>query len=72
VRKTTDVIIATFCIAENHTLLFADRDFQPFVEHLGLHALAVCEQRAAQPHGATTETVVRGTEYTEDWTSQER
>lgn len=39
VRKTADVIIATFCIAENHTLLFADRDFEPFVEHLGLRAL---------------------------------
>ena len=36
VRKTADVIIATFCIAENHTLLFSDRDFFPFVSELGL------------------------------------
>lgn len=36
VRKTVDVIIATFCIAEGHALLFSDRDFEPFVTHLGL------------------------------------
>ena len=36
VRKTIDVIIATFCIESNHELLFADRDFQPFVQHFGL------------------------------------
>ena len=38
VRKTADVIIATFCIENNHSLLFADKDFLPFVEHLGLNA----------------------------------
>jgi predicted nucleic acid-binding protein len=36
VRKTIDVIIATFCIEENHALLFSDRDFIPFVQHLVL------------------------------------
>ena len=36
VRKTADVIIATFCIENNHPLLYSDRDFTPFVEHLGL------------------------------------
>jgi len=36
VRKTADVIIATFCIAHGHALLYADRDFDPFAEHLGL------------------------------------
>lgn len=36
IRKTADVIIATYCIAENHALLFSDRDFIPFVEELGL------------------------------------
>ena len=36
VRKTIDVIIATFCIENNHELLFAGRDFQPFVQHFGL------------------------------------
>ncbi len=36
IRKTNDVIIATFCIENNLPLLFSDRDFIPFVEHLGL------------------------------------
>lgn len=36
VRKTNDVIIASYCIENNIPLLFSDRDFQPFVEHLGL------------------------------------
>ena len=36
VRKTIDVAIATFCINNGHSLLFSDRDFLPFIEHLGL------------------------------------
>ena len=36
IRKTADVIIATFCIEEGHALLFSDRDFAPFVEQFGL------------------------------------
>ena len=36
VRKTTDVIIATYCIEQMLPLLFTDRDFMPFVDHLGL------------------------------------
>ncbi|TPG22309.1 PIN domain nuclease [Sphingomonas koreensis] len=36
VRKTIDVLIATRCIVEGYALLYADRDFDPFVEHLGL------------------------------------
>ena len=36
IRKTADVIIATFCIREGHSLLFSDKDFIPFVEQLGL------------------------------------
>lgn len=36
IRKTTDVIIATFCIENGLPLLFSDRDFIPFVDHLGL------------------------------------
>ena len=36
VRKTVDTIIATYCIENNHSLLYADRDFDPFVEFLGL------------------------------------
>ena len=36
IRKTTDTIIATFCIEQKMPLLFSDRDFDPFVQHLGL------------------------------------
>ena len=36
VRKTADVIIATFCIEQKLPLLFSDKDFNPFVKHLGL------------------------------------
>lgn len=36
IRKTTDVIIASFCIDQRMPLLFIDRDFIPFVGHLGL------------------------------------
>ncbi len=39
IRKTIDCLIATFCIAEGHTLLHNDRDFDPFEEHLGLQVL---------------------------------
>ena len=42
IRRTTDVIIATFCIENQLPLLFSDRDFIPFVESLGLIA-AVAE-----------------------------
>ena len=36
IRRTTDVIIATFCIDNKIPLLFQDRDFIPFIEKLGL------------------------------------
>ncbi|MET0002158.1 MAG: PIN domain nuclease [Candidatus Thiodiazotropha sp.] len=36
IRKTADVIIATFCIEQKLPLLFSDKDFKPFVKHLGL------------------------------------
>jgi predicted nucleic acid-binding protein len=36
VRKTIDTLIATCCIDEGYWLLHADRDFEPFVRHLGL------------------------------------
>jgi predicted nucleic acid-binding protein len=36
IRKTIDCIIATFCIQNNHALLFSDRDFLPFLGYLGL------------------------------------
>jgi predicted nucleic acid-binding protein len=36
IRKTIDVVIATFCIENKLPLLFQDKDFLPFVEHLAL------------------------------------
>lgn len=36
VRKTIDTLIATRCIESRWQLLYSDRDFDPFVEHLGL------------------------------------
>lgn len=36
IRNTADVIIASFCISEGHTLLFSDKGFLPFVKHFGL------------------------------------
>jgi len=36
VRKTIDTIIATRCIEDDIRLLYSDRDFDPFVRHLGL------------------------------------
>lgn len=36
VRKTIDCLIATRCIADGLPLLYSDRDFDPFVDHLGL------------------------------------
>lgn len=36
VRKTIDTLIATWCIEHQVPLLSSDRDFDPFVEHLGL------------------------------------
>ncbi len=38
-RKTIDLIIATFCLAHGYALLHQDRDFDPLVEHLGLLVL---------------------------------
>lgn len=38
VRKTIDNIIATYCILNGHDLLYSDRDFDPFVRHLGLRS----------------------------------
>lgn len=38
IRKTSDAIIATFCIERDVPLLFADKDFDPFVAHLGLRS----------------------------------
>jgi predicted nucleic acid-binding protein len=36
VRRTIDTLIATRCIRSGLILLYEDRDFDPFVTHLGL------------------------------------
>lgn len=38
-RKTIDTVIATRCITGGYTLLHCDRDFDPFVTHLGLRSV---------------------------------
>jgi predicted nucleic acid-binding protein len=38
-RKTADLIIATFCIERGHDLLHQDRDFAPAERFLGLRAV---------------------------------
>jgi predicted nucleic acid-binding protein len=36
IRKTVDLVIATFCIERGHALLHDDRDFEPIERFLGL------------------------------------
>jgi len=38
VRRTIDTVIATRCIESPFALLHGDRDFDPFVTHLGLRS----------------------------------
>jgi predicted nucleic acid-binding protein len=38
IRKTVDTLIATRCILDGLPLLYSDRDFDPFVTHLGLRS----------------------------------
>ena len=37
-RKTIDTVIATRCIESGLPLLYSDRDFDPFIKHLGLRS----------------------------------
>ena len=41
VRKTIDVMIGTFCIENNFTLLHNDKDFNPLEKHLKLKVMKV-------------------------------
>ena len=41
VRKAIDVMIGTFCIHNQLTLLHDDRDFDPLVKHLGLEVISL-------------------------------
>ena len=49
IRKTADVIIATFCIKQRLPLLFSDQDFKPFVEHLGLVEAGATVENRVEP-----------------------
>jgi predicted nucleic acid-binding protein len=40
VPKTIDGLIATFCIANHHTLLHSDRDYDGFERYLGLRVIS--------------------------------
>ena len=40
VRKTIDLIIATFCMIENMALLHNDQDFEPMEKHLSLKTIS--------------------------------
>ncbi|MEJ2703118.1 MAG: PIN domain nuclease [Sedimentisphaerales bacterium] len=40
VRKTIDVIIATFCVENNLLLLHSDKDFRAMEEHLALKVIS--------------------------------
>jgi predicted nucleic acid-binding protein len=37
-RKTIDTLIATYCMENGYALLYSDKDFDPFVAHLGLRS----------------------------------
>ncbi len=39
VRRTIDMLIATFCIENGYELLHADRDFDPIEQHLRLRTV---------------------------------
>jgi predicted nucleic acid-binding protein len=39
IRKTIDLLIATFCIENRHALLHSDRDFDQIEAHLGLQVI---------------------------------
>lgn len=39
VRKTIDLVVATYCIRHHHSLLHRDRDFDVFEQRLGLHVV---------------------------------
>ena len=40
IRKTVDLVIATYCVEHNIPLLHSDRDFEPLSESLGLVSIA--------------------------------
>ena len=59
VRKTIDTLIATYCIEHGISLLYSDRDFDPFVEHLGLRSRDAPLARRHQRYRATSAASLR-------------
>ena len=53
VRKTIDTLIATRCIENRLPLLYSDRDFDPFVEHLGLRAALPAVRRSGKSRASS-------------------
>jgi predicted nucleic acid-binding protein len=47
VRKTIDTLIATRCILDDVALLYRDRDYDPFVRHLGLRPALYSSSRVS-------------------------
>ena len=39
VRRTIDLLVATFCIERGHSLLHSDRDYTPMQRFLGLQTI---------------------------------
>lgn len=50
VRKTIDLIIGTYCIEHNYTLLHADRDFDPMETLLGLKVVPPAHYMVREPY----------------------
>lgn len=49
IRKPVDLLIATYCIRDEHSLLHRDRDFDAFEELLGLSVVCVRRQPVLSP-----------------------
>jgi predicted nucleic acid-binding protein len=47
---TIDLIIGTYCIEHNHTLLHADRDFDPMETLLGLKVVPTTHHMVREPY----------------------
>lgn len=46
VRKTIDIMIGTFCIHHQFSLLHDDRDFDPLEKYLKLKTIRICDDEA--------------------------
>jgi predicted nucleic acid-binding protein len=56
VRKTIDMMIATWCVEHGHDLLYSDREFDACVRHLGLRSARLpgqgCRSRDGRRRGS--------------------